>query len=402
MAFVIVYSLATGQLTGDELVFGFGLALVGLVLSFVSKASATRSSTPTRARASATRSRRLRQPRAAERGLRPVSGGSGARSGRWQSRRRAELSCDRRRPLRRARPRHLEPERRWRWARAARSPPAPTPATRPRAPKPAPPSSRRPTGGRRSRRSWASCAAGGAPPERWAAVGLSGMIPTLVVADDDGAPVAPAITWEDGRAEPEGEALRGAPRRRAPVCAHRPVGRRPLPAAHVPAPGARAPRAARRARRLLGAKDWLFLRLTGEFAAPTRAPASGFGCYGLQAGAWLDDVVAAAGDELRAVAHAVAPTHAPPGDGSAPPGEPPPASAPLALPGLPAVLPSTATRPVRPAAAARLGLPEGLPVCRGRGRLGAGLPGDGRRARRRRRLRRRHEHRATWASPTAS
>ena len=36
MAFVIVYSLATGQLTSTNMIFGFGLALVGLVLSFIS------------------------------------------------------------------------------------------------------------------------------------------------------------------------------------------------------------------------------------------------------------------------------------------------------------------------------------------------------------------------------
>jgi len=37
MAFVIVDSLVTGQLTGTNIVAGFGLALLGLVLSFVSK-----------------------------------------------------------------------------------------------------------------------------------------------------------------------------------------------------------------------------------------------------------------------------------------------------------------------------------------------------------------------------
>jgi gluconokinase/xylulokinase len=190
------------------------------------------------------------------------------------------------------------------------------------------------------------------------------MIPTLVLADEAGTPVAPAITWEDARAEPEGEALRARldGDRLYALTGQWVDGRYLLPMflrlARV------APRAARRARRLLGAKDWLFLRLTGV-AATDPSTASGFGCYGLQAGTWLGDVVAAAGDELRAVAHAVAPTHAPPGDGSAPPGEPPPASAPLALPSLPAVLPSTATRPVAPAVAARLGLPEGLPVCVG-------------------------------------
>jgi amino acid transporter len=36
MGFVIVYSLATGSLNGVEITFGFGLALLGLILSFVS------------------------------------------------------------------------------------------------------------------------------------------------------------------------------------------------------------------------------------------------------------------------------------------------------------------------------------------------------------------------------
>jgi amino acid transporter len=37
MAFVIIYSLASGSLNGIEIVFGFGLALLGLVLSVISK-----------------------------------------------------------------------------------------------------------------------------------------------------------------------------------------------------------------------------------------------------------------------------------------------------------------------------------------------------------------------------
>ena len=37
MAFVVIYELVTGALTGVEIVLGFGLALLGLVLSFVSK-----------------------------------------------------------------------------------------------------------------------------------------------------------------------------------------------------------------------------------------------------------------------------------------------------------------------------------------------------------------------------
>ena len=38
-----------------------------------------------------------------------------------------------------------------------------------------------------------------------------------------------------------------------------------------------APQAARQARRLLGAKDWLFWRMTGELATDP-STASGFGC----------------------------------------------------------------------------------------------------------------------------
>ncbi len=196
--------------------------------------------------------------------------------------------------------------------------------------------------------------AAGAPRERWAAVGLSGMIPTLVLADDAGEPVAPAITWEDARAEPEGEALRvrlDGDRLYART-GQWVDGRYLLPMflrlARV------APQAARRARLLLGAKDWLFLRLTGE-AATDPSTASGFGCYGLEAGEWLDEVVAAAADELRAAARATAS-----GDESPSGGEPA-----YALPALPAVLPSTATRPVAPAVAACLGLPPDLPVCVG-------------------------------------
>ena len=136
-----------------------------------------------------------------------------------------------------------------------------------------------------------------------------------------------------------------------------------------------APQAARRARRLLGAKDWLFWRLTGE-PATDPSTASGFGCYGLEAGAWLEDVVAAAGGLFDATAGAAASPGGHPG-----------------LPALPAVLPSLTVRRVStaigdPAWPARRS--AGLPRRR---RLGAGLPRAGRRAAGRRRLRGRHQHR---------
>jgi xylulokinase len=195
---------------------------------------------------------------------------------------------------------------------------------------------------------------GGAPTRHWAAIGLSAMIPTLVATDDDGVPVAPAITWEDGRAEPEGDALRArvGGERLYELTGQWVDGRYLLPMylrlARV------APSAARRARRLRGAKDWLFWRLTGE-PATDPSTASGFGCYGLEVGAWLEAVVAAAGDLL---------------------GDP-------GLPALPPVLPSLTVRRVATRVGTLLGLPAGLPICLGAADsvlgclgLGVGTPGD--------------------------
>ena len=48
------------------------------------------------------------------------------------------------------------------------------------------------------------------PTATWSGMGLSGMLPTLVECDNKGRAVAPAITWEDARAEPEAAALRAA------------------------------------------------------------------------------------------------------------------------------------------------------------------------------------------------
>ena len=48
------------------------------------------------------------------------------------------------------------------------------------------------------------------PASTWTGIGLSAMIPTLVMTDSDLRPLASAITWEDGRAESLGEDLRNA------------------------------------------------------------------------------------------------------------------------------------------------------------------------------------------------
>ena len=81
----------------------------------------------------------------------------------------------------------------------------------------------------------ATLRAGGAPVERWAGMGLSGMLPTLVLADEAGEPVAPAITLGGRPRRARGRGAARPPGRRAPLCTHRPVGRRTLPSAHAPA-----------------------------------------------------------------------------------------------------------------------------------------------------------------------
>ncbi len=182
-----------------------------------------------------------------------------------------------------------------------------------------------------------------APSSRWRALGLSGMIPTLVLVDGDGSPEVPALTWEDARAELQGERPRrfvGAERLYAQT-GQWVDGRYLLPmyawlVEHEPA---LAPRVGR----LLGAKDYVFWWLTGEYATDP-STASGFGCYGLASGAWLHEVAAAAG---------------------------------LAPSSLPVVLPATTTAPLARAAAERLGLPAGLPVCLGAADSTLGLLGLG-------------------------
>jgi sugar (pentulose or hexulose) kinase len=97
-----------------------------------------------------------------------------------------------------------------------------------------------------------------------------------------------------------------------------------------------------RAARLLGAKDYLFGALTGEYLTDP-STATGFGCYDLAADAWIDGIAGG-------------------------------------LPALPAIAPSQAWRPLRAKAAA--GLPPGIPVCVGGadsvlGALGLGITEPG-------------------------
>jgi xylulokinase len=198
--------------------------------------------------------------------------------------------------------------------------------------------------------------------ERWQAIGLSAMLPTLVLTDDAGAaatprgigvsrtwghlpPMGPAITREDSRAEAQGTAFRqdlggDALYRRTGQWVD---GRYLIPMAMRLAD--REPERIRSARYLLGAKDYLFSVLTGE---PLTDPstATGTGCYDLAAGTWIT--------------------------GAVPPG----------LPRLPDIAPSTTARPLLAPAAQALGLTPGTPVVLGGadfvlGALGLGLTTPG-------------------------
>jgi xylulokinase len=195
-------------------------------------------------------------------------------------------------------------------------------------------------------------------PRTWHGIGLSAMLPTLVLADEAGVPIGPAITWEDARAEEYGDVLREA---FGPDALYRRTGqwvdgRYLIPMAtrlRDTDPGRFAGAA-----RLLGAKDWIFGVLTGEYLTDP-STATGTGCYDLHTGEWIDGLA----------------------DG-------------LAV--LPGIAPSHTCRPLRPALAditladitlagitlAGIGLVPGTPVCLGGadsvlGAVGLGLSRPG-------------------------
>src|SRR4029079_16536836 len=123
------------------------------------------------------------------------------------------------------------------------------------------------------------------PGAQWSAVGLSAMIPTLVLADGDGRPLGPAITWEDDRADDDGERCRedaGADALYA-ATGQWVDGRYLLPMLRWI--GREDPDRSAAGVRVLGAKDHLLRRLTGVDATDP-STATGAGCFGLAAGAW--------------------------------------------------------------------------------------------------------------------
>jgi xylulokinase len=170
--------------------------------------------------------------------------------------------------------------------------------------------------------------------KRWNGIGLSGMIPTLVLADEHGEALGPAITWEDGRAEAQATRLRRLAGARA---LYRTTGRWVDGRYLLPMwmwVAEHDPERARRARYVLGAKDHLVWLLTGETATDP-STATGLGCFDLSTGRWDPSIAALAGI----------------GTGRRAGG-----------PVLPKVLPSTSTLPLGRDAARRLGLRRGVPV----------------------------------------
>jgi sugar (pentulose or hexulose) kinase len=190
------------------------------------------------------------------------------------------------------------------------------------------------------------------PARRWRAIGLSGMLPTLVTLGPDGQPTGPAVTWQDGRADDLGEEFR---ERCGAAELYRMTGQWVDGRYLLPMFGriARAdPARAAATTNIASAKDYLFSWLTGALATDP-STASGYACYELETGRW------------NAAALALAQSVSLPGGG----------------PRLPAVRPSTASRPLRAEAAARLGCPP-VPIILGAadsvlGALGLGVRDPG-------------------------
>ena len=200
------------------------------------------------------------------------------------------------------------------------------------------------------------------PAHRWRAIGLSGMLPTLVTLGPDGQPTGPAVTWQDGRADDLGEEFR---ERCGAAELYRMTGQWVDGRYLLPMFGRIAqadPARAAATTTIASAKDYLFSWLTGALATDP-STASGYGCYELETGRWNAPALArslslpdaAGGTDIAGGGPGI------PGGG----------------PGLPAVWPTAASRPLQAEAAARLGCPQ-VPIALGAadsvlGALGLGV-----------------------------
>jgi len=130
-------------------------------------------------------------------------------------------------------------------------------------------------------------------PRLWGTIGLTGMLPTLVSLDDDVHVIGPAITWEDGRAEPEAERMLES---LGAAAMYESTGQR-LDGRYLLPMHARRVREHPDATHLLGAKDYLLHALTGVLATDP-STATGYGCFDLTSGTWNDTIVATVGAPL--------------------------------------------------------------------------------------------------------
>lgn len=188
-------------------------------------------------------------------------------------------------------------------------------------------------------------------PATIGAVGLSGMMPTLVTLDGNGEPTGPAITWEDRRAEGYGPASSDpAARLRIYETTGQWVDGRYLVPMFLRLLEEEPERAAASST-LCSAKDYLFFHLTGELVTDP-STASGSGCFDITDGRYSGALVEAATERAG-----------------------------RALPRLPPVVPATCARQILPEVASDLGL-GAVDVCVGAadsimGALGVGALGVG-------------------------
>ncbi|CAN5715566.1 FGGY-family carbohydrate kinase [soil metagenome] len=124
----------------------------------------------------------------------------------------------------------------------------------------------------------------------WQTIGLSGMLPTLVSLDGAGAPIGPAITWVDNRAEPEGQRIAGAI---GAALLYERTGQR-FDGRYLLAMHARRVRLGLApGTTVAGAKDYLFQVFTGDLLTDP-STAAGYGAYDLYNETWYAAVLSAA------------------------------------------------------------------------------------------------------------
>ncbi len=136
------------------------------------------------------------------------------------------------------------------------------------------------------------------------AVVLTGQMPTLVATDGSLAPIAPARTWQDSRADLlVARELSEADQRQIAAVSGAPIDGRYIIPMYLAL--------GRRASHILSAKDWLYAWLTGDVATEP-STASGYGAYALESASWSATLLALWGVPQELVPPVVSPTRSRP------------------------------------------------------------------------------------------